>query len=156
MSKSFFYDYKVELQEKLGKKFRKEIKELEDERARQSQLNDAQDIIENYFKILEDTIADIILVSDNKVQLICEGSMIVKFMMFDNYLKFTRFDHAIEVEIGEFDNDSKIIEAKIISNIIPGDKRCVVKRIGKVHDGAHFDDKTINFYMNEAFGNLNI
>lgn len=155
MSKSFFYDYKVELQEKLGKKFKRELKELEAERARQSQLDDAQQVIENYFRILEDTIADIILVSDNKVQLIREGSMIVKFMMFDNYVKFTRFDHAIEVEIGEFDKSSKIIEAKIISNIIPGDKRCVVKRIGKVHDGAHFDDKTINFYMNEAFGEFN-
>lgn len=154
MSKSFFYDYKVELQEKLGKKFKHELQALEDKRTKQSQLNDAQKLIESYFSVLEETISDIILVSDDKVRLIQEGSMIVKFMMFDNYLKFTRFDHAIEVEIGAFDKSSEIIEAQIISNIIPGDKRCVVKRIGKVHNGAHFDDKTINFYMNEAFGNL--
>jgi hypothetical protein len=154
MSKHFFYDYKVELEEQLGKKFRRELKQLEEERAFQTQLDEAQQVIETYFKVLESSLSDIILISDNKVQLIREGSMIVQFKMFDNYVKFTRFDHAIEVEIGDFDRQTKIIEARIISNIIPGEKRCVVKRIGKVHDGAHFDDKTINFYMNEAFGHL--
>jgi len=154
MSKHFFYDYKVELEEQLGKKFRRELKQLEEERAFQTQLDEAQEVIETYFKVLESSLSDIILISDNKVQLIRDGSMIVQFKMFDNYVKFTRFDHAIEVEIGDFDRQTKIIEARIISNIIPGEKRCVVKRIGKVHDGAHFDDKTINFYMNEAFGHL--
>jgi hypothetical protein len=155
MSKSFFYDYKYELQERLGKKFRRELAALESERSRQSQLNVAQETIVNYYSDLETSLSDIILISDNKVQIIKDGSMIVKFMMFDNYVKFTRFDHAIEVEIGNFDQDTQIIEARIISNIIPGDKKCVVKRIGKVHDGSHFDDKTINFYMNEAFGEIN-
>lgn len=154
MSKHFFYDYKIELQDKLGKKFRRELKQLEEERALQHQLDVAQEMIEEYFKALEASLSDIILISDSRVQLIRDGSMVVQFKMFDNYLKFTRFDHAIEVEIGVFDVSSKIIEATIISNIIPGEKRCVVKRIGKVHDGAHFDDKTINFYMNEAFGQL--
>lgn len=155
MSKSFFYDYKYELQDRLGKKFRRELAALEAERMRQSQLNQAQDIIEEYFKELESSLSDIILISDNKVQLVKEGSMIAKFTLFDNFVKFTRFDHAIEVEIGLFDETSKIVEARIISNIIPGDKKCVVKRIGKVHDGSHFDDKTIDFYMNEAFGEIN-
>ncbi len=156
MSKHFFYDYKVELQEQLGKKFRKELKELEAERTKQGQLDAAQAIVEEYFKILESSLSDIILISDNRLQLIRDGSMIVQFKMFDNYVKFTRFEHAIEVEIGEFDNETKIVEARISSNIIPGEKRCVVKRIGKVHDGSHFDDKTINFYMNEVFGHLNL
>ena len=156
MSKHFFYDYKIELQEQLGKKFRKELKELEAERTKQGQLDAAQAIVEEYFNILESSLSDIILISDNRLQLIRDGSMIVQFKMFDNYVKFTRFEHAIEVEIGEFDTETKIVEARIISNIIPGEKRCVVKRIGKVHDGSHFDDKTINFYMNEVFGHLNL
>ncbi len=154
MSKSFFYDYKVELQEKLGKKFRHELKELENTRFKQAQLDDAQGTIEKYFEELKSSIADIILISDGKIQALQEGRMIMKFVLFDNYVKFTRFDHAIEVEIGKYDERSEIIEAKIISNIIPGEKKPVVKRIGKVHDGSHFDDKTINFYMNEAFGDF--
>lgn len=154
MSKSFFYDYKVELQEKLERKFRHELKELENKRFKQAQLDEAQATIEKYFDVLESSIADMILVSDGKIQAIKDGGMIIKFVLFNNYLKFTRFDHAIEVEIGEYDKNSEIIEARIISNIIPGEKKAVVKRIGKVHDGSHFDDKTIDFYMNEAFENL--
>jgi len=152
MSKSFFYDYKVELQEKLSKKFRHELKDLETKRFKQSQLDDAQVVIEKYFNELESSISDMILVSNGKIQAVKEGRMIMKFMLFDNYVKFTRFDHSIEVEIGEYDKNADIIEARIISNIIPGDKKPIVKKIGKVHDGAHFDDKTIDFYMNEAFG----
>lgn len=154
MSKHYFYDYKNELHDQLTKKFKNELNALKEERNRQSQLDTAEKIIRNYFEELVDSLADIILISDNKVQMTSEGSKIVKFTLFDNYLKFTRFDHAIEVEIGIFDETTRIVEARIISNIIPGDKRCVVKRIGKVHDGAHFDDKTINFYMQEAFGDV--
>ncbi|MBI9013428.1 MAG: hypothetical protein JEZ08_14440 [Clostridiales bacterium] len=154
MSKHFFYDYKVDLQDQLGKLFRKKLSELDSERARLAQLDAAQELIVDYFNGLESSLADIIIVSDNKIHLIREGSMIVKFTMFDNFVKFTRFEQAIEVEIGEYDKTSKIVEARIIGNIIPGEKKCVVKRIGKVHDGSHFDDKTINFFMNEAFGSL--
>lgn len=154
MSKNFFYDYKIELQEQLGKKFRKQLATLDEERAKIAQLDVAQKIIINYFDNLKSSLADIILVSNNQIALLQEGPMIVKFVMFNNYLKFTRFDQAIEVEVGQFDTESQIIEARIISNIIPGDKKCVVKKIGKVHDGSHFDDKTVNFYIHEAFKSI--
>jgi len=154
MSKNFFYDYKVELQGQLGKHFRKQLSALDLERNRIAQLDSAQKIVLEYFENLSTSLADIMAVAHERVMLTQEENMIVKFTMFDNYLKFTRFDHAIEVEVGEFDNESQIVEARIISNIIPGEKKCVVKRIGKVHDGSHFDDKTINFYMHEAFGSL--
>lgn len=154
MAKHFFYDYKIDLQDQLGKLYRKKLSELDSERARLAQLDAAQELIVDYFNGLESSIADIIIVSDNRLHMVREGSMIIKFTMFDNFVKFTRFEQAIEVEIGEFDEMSKIVEARIIGNIIPGEKKCVVKRIGKVHDGSHFDDKTINFFMNEAFGSL--
>lgn len=154
MAKHFFYDYKVDLQDQLGKLYRKKLSELDSERARLAQLDAAQELIVDYFNGLESSLADIIIVSDNRLHMVREGSMIIKFTMFDNFVKFTRFEQAIEVEIGEFDELSKIVEARIIGNIISGEKKCVVKRIGKVHDGSHFDDKTINFFMNEAFGSL--
>ncbi len=154
MAKHFFYDYKVDLQDQLGKLYRNKLSELDSERARFAQLDAAQELIVDYFNGLESSLADIIIVSDNRMHMVREGSMIIKFTMFDNFVKFTRFEQAIEVEIGEFDEMSKIVEARIIGNIIPGEKKCVVKRIGKVHDGSHFDDKTINFFMNEAFGSL--
>lgn len=154
MSKNFVYDYKVELQGQLGKLFRKQLITLDLEKNHVAQLDLAQKIVLEYFNNLRTSLTDIIKVANGKVMSIQEDRMIVKFMMFNNYLKFTRFDQAIEVEVGEFDKESQIIEAKIISNIIPGDKKCVVKRIGKIHDGSHFDDKTINFFMHEAFGSL--
>jgi len=154
MAKHFFYDYKIDLQDQLGKLYRKKLGELDSERARFAQLDAAQELIVDYFNGLESSLADIIIVSDNRIHMVREGGMIIKFTMFDNFVKFTRFEQAIEVEIGEFDKMSKIVEARIIGNIIPGEKKCVVKRIGKVHDGSHFDDKTINFFMNEAFGSL--
>lgn len=154
MSKHFFYDYRGDLQAQLSKVFRRELNVLEKERNKQAQLDVAQSIIENYFSELENTLADIICVSNGRVQVIRNENMIIQFKMFDNYLKFTRFEHAIEVEIGEYDLATQIVEAKINSNIIPSDKKCVVKKIGKVHDGSHFDENTISYYMNETFGAL--
>lgn len=154
MSKHFFYDYRGDLQEQLQKLFRRQLNELEHERNRQAQLDVAHNIIEKYFSDLENSLADIIVVSNGRIQVIRDESMIVQFKMFDNYVKFTRFEHAIEVEIGEYDEMTQIVEARINSNIIPSEKKCVVKKIGKVHDGSHFDENTIHYYMNEAFSNL--
>lgn len=154
MSKHFFYDYRGDLQEQLSKIFRRELKTMDHERNKQAQLDMAQSIIEKYFSEMESTLADIISVSKGRLQIIRNENLIVQYKMFDNYLKFTRFDHAIEVEIGEYDLETQIVEARINSNIIPSDRKCVVKKIGKIHDGAHFDENTISYYMNEAFGSL--
>lgn len=154
MAKGFFYDYREELAEKLGKKYNKEIRELVAYKKRQVQIDIAQNVIESYFKVLKDDFGDIFEVSGGEIHLISEGSIIIKLIMFKNYIKFTRFEQGIEVEIGEYDYENDLIEAKINSNIIPSEKKCVVKKIGKVHDGSHFDEKTINYYISEAFGNL--
>ncbi len=154
MSKHFFYDYREVLADKLEKKYTKELVELEKLRRKQKQLDNAEKVIKNYFDILDKDLGDTILVSGGDIEILKNDEMILKFSMFQNYIKFTRFDHAIEVEIGAFDPVTEIVEARINSNIIPSDKRCVVKKIGKVHDGSHFDENTINYYMNEAFGEL--
>ncbi len=154
MSKNFFYDYREVLAEKLEKKYTKELVELSVTRKKQKQLDSAEVIITNYFNILKKDLGDTLVVANDVIEIITNDEMILKFTMYQNYIKFTRFDHAIEVEIGEFDPLTDIVEARINSNIIPSDKRCVVKKIGKVHDGSHFDENTINYYMNEAFGEL--
>lgn len=156
MSKHFFYNYKDDLEIRLQKVFRRDLARLEEDRKNQAQLDIAHNMIEKYYDQLEGKLADIIEVSHGKIKVLREGNMIVKFQMYDNYVKYTRFDQGIEVEIGVYDDVSKIIEARINSNIIPGEKRCVVKKIGKIHDGAHFDENTINYYMNEAFSQLDI
>jgi hypothetical protein len=156
MSKSFFYNYKDDLEFKLAKVYRKELKNLKETRKNQAQLDVAHNLIEKYFNNLEKDLIDIVQISNGQIEFCRDENVIVKFTMYDHYVKFTRFDQGIEVEIGVYDEVSKIIEARINSNIIPGDKRCIVKKIGKVHDGAHFDENTINFYMNEAFSKLDL
>lgn len=156
MSKHFFYNYKDDLQIRLSKVFRRELGNLEDSRKKQAQLDVAHNLIEKYYHDLEEQLKDIILVSHGKIKLIRDGNIIVKFVMYDNYVKYTRYEHGIEVEIGNYDEESEIVEARINSNIIPSDKRCIVKKVGKIHDGAHFDENTINYYMNEAFSSLEL
>lgn len=155
MSKHFFYNYKDDLEIKLKKVYRKDLKALEENRSKQAQLDQAHGLIQLYYEKLLSTLEDIISVSDGSIECVIEDD-VIKFKMYDHYVKYTRFDQGIEVEIGVFDEDSQIVEARINSNIIPSDKRCVVKKIGKVHDGAHFDENTINYYMNEAFSHLDI
>lgn len=154
MSKNFYYDYRDVLEEKLEKKYSHELALLASNRKKQAQLDAAQLTIQKYFDVLVSHLEDTITVSAGAISIVKKESEFIKFTMFQNYLKFTRFEYAIEVEIGEYDLTTEIVEARINSNIIPSDKRCVVKKIGKVHDGSHFDENTINYYMNEAFGNL--
>lgn len=156
MSKHFFYNYKEDMEIRLAKVFRRELEKLDEDRKKQAQVDIAQEMIESYYNDLEATLSDIIIVSAGKIKLIRDGDMFIKFVMFDNYVKYTRFEYGIEVEIGVYDEQAGIVEAKINSNIIPGEKRCVVKKIGKIHDGAHFDENTMNYYMNEAFDTLEI
>lgn len=156
MSKHFEYNYREVLAEKLEKKYNHQLILLASRRKKQAQLDAAQTIIRNYFDELEGDISDTIIVSNGDISIVKGEKEIVKITMFQNYLKFTRFDHAIEVEIGEYDKITDIVEARINGNIIPSDKKCVIKKIGKVHDGSHFDGNTINYYMNEAFGKIEI
>lgn len=156
MSMHFFYNYKDDLGSKLKKVYNNALKDLAAFRKQQTQLDLSQNAIEDYYKKLEMDLKDIVGVSNGEIQFIRNDDVIIKFVMYGHYVRYMRLEQGIEVEIGTFDEDSGIIEGRINSNIIPGDKKCVVKKIGKVHDGAHFDENTINYYMNEAFSNLEI
>lgn len=156
MSMHFFYNYKLDLEKKLSEVYQRDLKKLEEKRNRQRQLDVAQNLIENYYNKLASDLKDIVEVSDGKISFISHEEMIVKFIMYEHYVRYTRMDQGIEVEIGTYDESSGLIEGRINSNIIPGEKRCVVKKIGKVHDGSHFDENTINYYMNKAFSALDI
>jgi hypothetical protein len=152
----FFYNYKLDLEKKLSEVFQRELKKLEERRNRQRQLDVAQNLIENYYNKLASDLKDIVEVSNGKISFMSHEDMIIKFIMYEHYVRYTRMDQGIEVEIGTYDESSGLIEGRINSNIIPGEKRCVVKKIGKVHDGSHFDENTINYYMNKAFSGLDV
>lgn len=156
MSMHFFYNYKLDLEKKLSEVYQRDLKKLEEKRDRQRQLDVAQNLIENYYNKLASDLKDIVEVSNGKISFMSHEDMIIKFIMYEHYVRYTRMDQGIEVEIGTYDESSGLIEGRINSNIIPGEKRCVVKKIGKVHDGSHFDENTINYYMNEAFSTLDI
>jgi len=152
----FYYNYKENLGSKLKEVYRRELKALDQKRKQQKQLDIAQEIIEKYFDRLASEIEDVVNVSEGQIQFIKNEDVIMKFIMYNNYVRFSRFEQGIEVEIGVFDEESGLIEGRITSNIIPSDKRCVVKKIGKIHDRAHFDENTINHYMSEAFSHIEI
>lgn len=156
MSMHFFYNYKLDLEKKLSEVYQRDLKKLEEKRNRQRQLDVAQNLIENYYNKLASDLKDIVEVSNGKISFMSHEDMIIKFIMYEHYVRYTRMDQGIEVEIGTYDESSGLIEGRINSNIIPGEKRCVVKKIGKVHDGSHFDENTINYYMNKAFSNLDV
>lgn len=154
MSKNFFYDYKEVLAGKLEKKYKNELLLLAVNREKQKQLDNAQKKIEDYYNILATEMKDTIEVSNGDILIMSTEDVFLRMTMFGNYVKFSRLTNSIEVEIGEFDPVTDIVEANIDSNIIPSDKKCIVKKIGKVHDGSHFDERTISYYMNKAFGEL--
>lgn len=155
MSMHYFYNYKDELEHKLKKVYSQELGEMSVYKKQQKQLDVAQNLIEAYYDKLSHDLADIVEVSQGHINFI-KTEVLMKFIMFDHYVMYSRFDRGIEVEIGTYDKGADLIEARIDSNIIPGDKKCVVKKIGQVHDGAHFDENTINHYMNKAFSHLEI
>lgn len=156
MSMHYFYNYKEELENKLKKVYSKALDELYVFKKRQGQLDVAQNLIEKYYEKLSEDLKDIMEVSVGNIKMIKTDDVIMKFIMYGHYVKYSRLEQGIEVEIGTYDEVSGLIEGRINSNIIPGEKKCVVKKIGKVHDGAHFDENTINYYMNKAFSHLEI
>ncbi len=145
-----FYDYRDEFIKKLKVMYSEELVHYNEEQMKQKQLNTAENLIRKYFNDLEKEMKPLIEVSHGNIELIKEEQYI-KFIMNHEYLKFTRFEHSIKVEMGIYNEEEDYVEARILSDIIPGKKKCVIKKVRSLHNYSTFDVQTINHYMNRMF-----
>ena len=151
MSLHFFYDFRDDLVKRLNETYSKEIEELNKERAQEHQLTDATMTINNYFGTIHESLKDVIEASDGEILIESEGELITRITIHKNYLQFFRKPKSIEVKMGYYIPEVDLVEDIILSNIVPGEKRCKIKKIGKIHSGGSFDEGSIDYYMREAF-----
>ena len=156
MSVHFFYDFKDELVKKLNEHFTQELESLQHEKNQIEQIDHAEEMIREYLQNVAKDMKDLIAATDGQVYFEQDDEVIGKLGVMKNYLKFTRKSNTIEVKIGYYVPEADFIESIVLSYVVPGVKKPKVKRVGKVHDGSNFDENTINYYMREAFGKLNV
>jgi uncharacterized FlaG/YvyC family protein len=156
MTIHFFYDFKEELLKKLNEYYGEEIKVLSYEKKQVNQIDDAEEGIRNYFKHIVSDMSEIIEAANGDIKFESDNDVIGKLTIMKHYLKFTRKDVSIEVKIGYYIPEDDFVESMVLSYIVPGEKKPKIKRVGKIHDGSNFDENTLNYYMREAFGELNI
>lgn len=152
MTVHFFYDFKDELIQKVKKNYENELIERKEKIRNEKQLDEAEKLIVDYFKVIKNALHEVFEVSDGDVKYEESDNYILKFTIFKNSLEFARNGNSIKVEVELYDEEMDIIESKILGNIIIGEKRCMVKDTGKLHTGSHFDQKTIDYFMRVAFG----
>jgi hypothetical protein len=152
MGVHFYYNYKDDLAKRLKEHYAVEIDKHQREMIRIQQIDEAEQLIFDYFGRLAEELEEVVAVSNGAVAFEGpEGDTIVRFSINENFIRFTRRDKFIEVKIGRFNEIEDMVESSIIGYIIAGDKKAHTKRIGKIHEGGSFDDNTINQYLREAF-----
>ncbi len=156
MTVHFYYNYKEDLVKKLKDHYEEEIKKNAEDMKDQLQLDEAEKLILNYFKSVKNDIDELAEVSSGEVVYEEGNGFVSMFTVRQNYIKFTRVGKTIEVKVGNYVPVEDIVESTVLANIICGDKKCKIKKRGKIHDGSNFDENTINYYMREAFGPLEI
>lgn len=155
MSVHFFYNYREHLIKQLKSHYETVVAMKEQDNALQVQLDEAEDTVRKYFDVILLELTEVMEASNGEVKLINESEeYILRFSIIENYIKFIRRPQAIEVEIGRYQTDMGMVETLILAYIIPGDKKCRTRMVGKIHEGGSFDENTINFYMREAFQDI--
>lgn len=151
----FHYNFREELTKKLKAQYLEDIQKYRHEMSRVQQIDEAEQLILDYFGKLAEDLAEVLAVSDGNIGFEGpEGDTIIRFSIRDNFIRFTRREKFIEVKIGKYVAEDDMVESTILGYVVAGEKRAQTRRIGKVHGGASFDENTINQYMREAFGNL--
>ncbi|SCZ77645.1 hypothetical protein [Acidaminobacter hydrogenoformans] len=151
----FHYNFREELTKKLKEHYSEDISKYRHEMTRVQQIDEAEQLILDYFERLAADLEEVLAVSDGEVGLEGpEGDTIVRFSIRENFIRFTRRDKFIEVKVGKYDDVDDMVESTILGYVVAGEKKAQTRRIGKVHGGASFDENTMNQYMREAFGNL--
>lgn len=154
MSKHFFYDYKEDLIKKLNKKYTKELTELHNEQREQNQLDEAEKAIRSYFQTVNAEMSDLIKASKGEITYDEGEEIILTLTIHQNFIRFIRTPKSIEVKIGIYNKEEDLVESVIVGYIVPGEKICKIKKLGKIHEGGNFDENTLSSYMREAFGHL--
>lgn len=150
MSVHFFYNYRDELVKKLKEHYADDVKSWRKQVAEKEQLDEAEAMLRKYFKSLVDELEDVIEASKEEIVLE-ENDNVMEFRIQQNFVRFTRQDRAIQVKVGYYVTENDMVETAILGYVVPGDKRAVMKKVGKIHDGSTFDENTINFYLRSAF-----
>ena len=150
MSVHFFYNYRDELVKKLKEHYADDVKVWKKQVAENKQLDEAEGMLRKYFKSLVSELDDVIEASNREIQLTENGNL-MEFKIQQNFVRFTRQERAIQVKVGYYVTENDMVETAILGYVVPGDKRAVMKKVGKIHDGSTFDENTINYYLRSAF-----
>lgn len=150
MSVHFFYNYRDELVKKLKEHYADDVKVWKKQVAENKQLDEAEGMLRKYFRSLESELEDVIEASNSEI-LFLENGNLMEFKIQQNFVRFTREERAIQVKIGYYVTENDMVETAILGYVVPGDKRAIMKKVGKIHQGSTFDENTINFYLRSAF-----
>ncbi|OPL09253.1 MAG: hypothetical protein AVO33_07255 [delta proteobacterium ML8_F1] len=154
MTVRFFYDFREDLIKDLTGHFSKEIEAYRHSQDQLRQIDEAQALIQKYFDQFLSQMSELMQATRDQVSFDQGEEVIAKLAIMNHYLKFTRKNLSIEVKIGYHVPELNLVESQVLSYIVPGDKRAKIKRVGKVHDGSHFDENALNYYMREAFSKI--
>jgi len=155
MTVHFFYDYKDELIKALEEEYSVELEKRKVQKFKEGQLIDAEEIIQGYFSNLWRDISEIAEASNGEIVIdFTEKNVVVYFSIKSNFIKFSRKGNSIEIKIGTLNKEEGIVESIIYGYIVPGEKRAIVKKPGKVHDGSTFEESSINYYLKLAFSDM--
>lgn len=153
MSVHFFYNYKEDLIKQLKEYYSEDIKRYKAEKKEQGQLDEVEKFVLNYFRDMREEISEVIDSSKGAISIDLDGEgHIVEFIIGENYLKLIRKEKSIEVLVGNYVEEDDLTESTILGYIVPGEKKAITKKLGKIHDGSHFDESTLNHYLRSAFG----
>lgn len=154
MTVHFFYDYKEELVKKLRNHYSESLNLKERELFEKNQIEDAIRLIGRYFDDLEKQLGEVISASNGDIKLVRNRDSLLEFSVIENFLRLVRKDNSIQVIVGYYDAEEDSIKSKTVAHIVPGEKKCQVKKLGQIHDGSTFDENTLNHYMRLAFRNM--
>jgi metallophosphoesterase superfamily enzyme len=154
MTVHFFYDYKEELVKKLRNHYSESLNLKERELFEKNQIEDAIRLIGRYFDDLEKQLGEVISASNGDIKLVRNRDSLLEFSVIENFLRLVRKDNSIQVIVGYYDAEEDSIKSKTVAHIVPGEKKCQVKKLGQIHDGSTFDENTLNHYMRLAFRNI--
>lgn len=155
MSVRFFFNYREHLIKKLKEHYATVVELKKEDESLQLQLDEAENIILDYYQVVAMELEEVLNAASNEVQLDYDSEdYIVKFSIVDNYVRFIRRPTAIEVEISRYDESLNMNETFIIAYVVPGEKKCHTKKVGMVHESGSFDENSLNFFMREAFGEI--
>jgi hypothetical protein len=151
MSVHYFYNYKDELIKKLKERFGNELVQKKERERLQAQLDEAETLIREYFKANSVDLNELVTVSNGAISFTVEEPLRILLQIDKNFVEFNRLETSIEIRVGLYDEKVDFVNAEVECYVIPGEKKCHIKKVGKIHDGSHFDENTINYYVRKAF-----